>query len=325
MSIQLFTDSSANLQKNVLKQLDIRVVSLTMSINGVEMICFDADADFDGDAFYKRMREEQPFTVKTSMINTASFIAAFEPCLQAGQDVLYVAMSSGISGTYASGSAAVEELAKKYPERAIAAVDTKAASLGEGLMVCHAAKMRDDGKSVLEIAEYILENRVYMRQEFMVDDLMFLKRGGRISGGAALLGTIINMKPIMKADEMGRIILDRKILGRKKSIRTLAEMFEAYAVDPAEQTVGIAHGGCEEDAVTLSEMIREKCGTKEFMIVCYEPGTGCHVGPGTVALFFHGEEKQSGKEPLLSNITTKIVSEADNLLSSIENKMKKKE
>lgn len=228
MSLQIFTDSSANLPEELLKQRHIQVVTLTVLVNGEELLCYEPDSHFDGNAFYERMRKDDRLELKTSMINTITFIDAFTPALQAGDDVIYIAMSSGISGTYASGRSAAFMLHETFPDRTILAVDTLAASMGEGLQVLEAADMRDRGCSAAEILAYLETRRVSIRQHFLVDDLMFLKRGGRISGTAALAGTIMNIKPIMKADACGRIVLDRKVLGRKKALNALADIFDAY-------------------------------------------------------------------------------------------------
>lgn len=289
MSIEIFTDSSANLPKGILEVLNIHVISLTLTVNGEERLCYDPEQPFEGERFYARMREDRGMEFKTSMINTATFLEAFEPQLQAGNDVLYLGMSSGISGTVAAGAAAAKTLQGKYPARTILAVDTLAASLGEGLMVCEAARLRNGGSSMRQIVAHVEQNRQYIRQHFLVDDLMFLKRGGRISGTAALAGTVLNIKPILKGNAAGRIVPDCRVRGRQRALRKLAETFDAYAFVPHPQTIGIAHGGCEADAIALSEMIREKRGNDDFMIVCYEPGTGSHVGSGTVALFFRGD------------------------------------
>lgn len=321
ISLRIFTDSSANLPEEIVKERHIEVIPLTLTVNGEEMQCYDPDRPFDGEAFYQRMRDDEKLDLKTSMVNSTVFQAAFEPCLKAGDDVLYIAMSSGISGTYFAGETAAENLRESYPGRAAFAVDTRAASLGEGLMVIEAADMRDAGRSANEIADHLARRRLQMRQHFMVDNLMFLKHGGRISASVALLGTVINLKPILTADQDGRIVLDKKILGRKKALRTLAEVFfEHYLEAPENRRAGIAHGGCGEDAVQLAQTIQERHPEVAFTIVCYEPGTGAHVGPGTLALFFWSREREE-KTALLTAIRTKIATEAATIKSEIENKL----
>jgi len=295
MSFSIFTDSSANLTTETLAALNIQVVSLTYTVNGDEYLCYDPDAVFDGDAFYAALRDPG-FHVRTSLINSSRFKTAFEQELSAGRDVLYLAMSSQISGTYQAAVTAAEELQPVYPDRKIEVLDTRAASLGEGLMVCRAAMMRDDGKSMEQIAAWVREAKTSVRQHFLVDDLQFLSRGGRISGAAAFVGSMLQIKPLMKGED-GKIVLDCKVPGRKAALRTLADIFERTVVDPASQTVGIAHGGCEKDALALRDMIAARHQIEDFMVVCYEPGTGAHVGPGTVALFFYGHEGKTDSLP----------------------------
>ncbi len=295
MSYTIFTDSSANLTKETLTALDILVVSLTYTVDGEEHLCYDPQTEFDGDAFYTALKNPA-YHVRTSMINADTFRRAFEQALSQGEDVLYLAMSSGISGTCQAAANAAEELKEIYPERRIEVVDTLAASLGEGLMVCRASLMRHDGKSMDEVIAWVKQARTAVCQHFLVDDLMYLNRGGRMSGATALVGTMLQIKPIMKSQE-GKIVLNVKVPGRKKALRTLAEIFDRTVADPQSQTIGIAHGGCESDALALRDMIAEKHQIEDFMIVCYEPGTGAHVGPGTVALFFYGRDEKPESFP----------------------------
>jgi len=295
MSYTIFTDSSANLTKETLTALDILVVSLTYTVDGEEHLCYDPKVEFDGNAFYTALKNPA-YHVRTSMINSDTFRRAFEEQLRRGEDVLYLAMSSGISGTCQAAANAAEELKELYPERRIEVVDTLAASLGEGLMVCRASLMRHDGKSMDEVIAWVKEARTAVCQHFLVDDLMYLNRGGRMSGATALVGTMLQIRPLMKSQE-GKIVLNVKVPGRKKALRTLAEIFDRTVVDPQSQTIGIAHGGCESDALALRDMIAEKHQIEDFMIVCYEPGTGAHVGPGTVALFYYGRDEKPESFP----------------------------
>lgn len=295
MPYAIYTDSSANLTKETLTALDIQVVSLTYTVDGEEHLCYDPQTEFDGEAFYAALRNPA-YHVRTSMINSDTFRRAFEEPLKRGEDVLYLAMSSGISGTCRAAEIAAEELREAFPARRIEVVDTLAASLGEGLMVCRASLMRHDGKSMDEVIAWVKEARTAVCQHFLVDDLMYLNRGGRVSGASALVGTMLQIKPIMKSNE-GKIVLNVKVPGRKKALKTLAEIFERTVVDPQSQTIGIAHGACESDALALRDMIAEKHQTEDFMIVCYEPGTGAHVGPGTVALFYYGRDEKPESFP----------------------------
>ncbi|HWQ06167.1 MAG TPA: DegV family protein, partial [Feifaniaceae bacterium] len=220
MSMQIFTDSSANLFEEQVKELKLEIVSLTLSINEQEVLCYEPGAPFDIGGLYARMRQDDKLELRTSMINTEAFLTAFEPFLQAGTDILYLAMSAGLSGTWSGGQTAAEILKKKYPLRTIRVVDTISATIGEGMMVREAVTLRDAGVSLEEIADHVERRKTEIRQYFMVDDLNFLKRGGRLSSSAAMAGSIMHLKPILKGDEEGKIVLDRKLFGRRKAINT---------------------------------------------------------------------------------------------------------
>ncbi len=287
MSFALFTDSSANLTEAEYTFHKIDVLSLTLSLNEEEVLCYEPGVVFDSEAFYKRMREDSTLEMKTSMVNTSAFLSAFEPRLQAGEDVLYLGMAGGISGTCGAGQKAVEILQEKYPERKIFAVDTLTAVIGEGIMVLEVAKMRENGASIEEAAVYAERRSHQIRSYIMVDDLNFLKRGGRISGSAALAGSIVHLKPILKGDEEGRLVLDLKILGRKKAIKTLLELFEQlHVASPENHLIGISHTGCEDEAHLLAADIIERFPDVTATVVPFEPCTSSHVGPGAVGLFF---------------------------------------
>ena len=287
MSLQLFTDSSSNLFEQRLNERNIKAVSLTLSINDDEILCYEPGVPFDSDAFFQRMREDETLVLRTSMINTATFLNAFEPVLKAGDDVLYIAMSSGLSGTYSGGMTAAEILKTKYPNRYIHAIDTRSATIGQGLLVLEAADLRDAGRSPEEIAAHIEWRRTEIHQYFMVDDLNFLKRGGRLSGSAAMAGSIMHLKPILKGDEAGCIVLDKKLFGRKKALGTLVGVFEeSHTEGEDNRKVGISHTGSEEDAKWLAAELTELDPGLEIEIVPFEPCTASHVGPGAVGMFF---------------------------------------
>ena len=285
--IRLFTDTSANLPLSLINKYGITVAHFSYTANGVEAD-YRHDAEFDGKAFYGAMRAGT--IIKTSMVNTDEFLNCFEGALSAGEDVLYIGMSGGISGTANSALVAAKELQGKYPERNIMTIDTYAASLGEGLLVLEAAEMISENREFSEIVRRILARRETMCQYFTVDDLEYLRRGGRLSGTAAFIGSMLNVKPILTGDPTGHIVPCGKAIGSKKAIKTLAEKYARLAADKSER-IGIAHADNEEGANKLLGKLRE-CGfTGECLNVCYEPVTGSHVGPGTIALFFNGTEK----------------------------------
>ena len=285
--LRLFTDTSANLPLALTKKHSITVVPFSYTVNGKEADYPD-DTDFDGAAFYGAMRAGA--VVKTSMVNPDLMAKYFERALSQEDDVLYVGMSGGISGTAQAAVIAAAELTEKYPERHIVTIDTYAASLGEGLQVLEAAGMIEQGKPLGEIKERLLARRPHMCQFFTVDDLAYLKRGGRISGATALVGTVLGIKPILCGDETGHIVSCGKVRGNKRAYAELANYFDTRALDQSEM-LGIAHADNEEGAQALIALLREKGFTGECLNVVYEPVTGAHVGPGTVALFFYGKEK----------------------------------
>ena len=285
--IKLFTDTSANLPVSIIREYGIEVVPFSYTINGKE-VPYSAEKDFNGKAFYEAMRAGAE--VKTSMINVSDFMAAFEQWIAKGDAVIYVGMSGGISGTAHSAKLAAEELLEKYPAAKIAAIDTYAASLGEGFLVIETAKMIERGDPFLKIVKKIELLRKNMCQFFTVDDLAYLRKGGRISGAAAVVGTVLNIKPILRGDENGKIVLCGKIRGFNKSMEALANKYDELVFDKTAD-VGIAHADNPEGAQRLEDILRAKGFSGELLKVVYEPVTGSHVGPGTIALFFMGEHK----------------------------------
>lgn len=285
--IKLFTDTSANLPVSIIREYGIEVVPFSYTVNGKE-VPYSAETDFNGKAFYEAMRAGAE--VKTSMINVSDFMAAFEQWIAKEDAVIYVGMSGGISGTAHSAKLAAEELLEKYPAAKIAAIDTYAASLGEGFLVIETAKMIERGDPFLKIVKKIELLRKNMCQFFTVDDLAYLRKGGRISGAAAVVGTVLNIKPILRGDENGKIVLCGKIRGFNKSMEALANKYDELVFDKTAD-VGIAHADNPEGAQRLEDILRAKGFSGELLKVVYEPVTGSHVGPGTIALFFMGEHK----------------------------------
>lgn len=285
--IKLFTDTSANLPVSIIREYGIEVVPFSYTVNGKE-VPYSAETDFNGKAFYEAMRAGAE--VKTSMINVSGFMEVFEQWIAKGDAVIYVGMSGGISGTANSAKLAAEELLEKYPAAKIAAIDTYAASLGEGFLVIETAKMIERGDPFLKIVKKIELLRKNMCQFFTVDDLAYLRKGGRISGAAAVVGTVLNIKPILRGDENGKIVLCGKIRGFNKSMEALANKYDELVFDKTAD-VGIAHADNPEGAQRLEDILRAKGFSGELLKVVYEPVTGSHVGPGTIALFFMGEHK----------------------------------
>ena len=282
---QLFTDTSANLPVEIIDEYGIEVVPFSYTIDGVEYI---PEREFDGKAFYAAMRAGSE--VKTSMVNAGTFIEHFKTALDAGKDVLYIGMSGGISGTANAALMAKQELDEEYPDRKIVVIDTLAASLGEGLFVIKAAEQLRDGAALDAIEEDIRAQVPHMCQSFTVDDLKYLKKTGRVSGAAAIIGNVLSIHPILIGDYEGKIVVKSKVRGMKRTLDALAERYAELVLNKAE-TIGIAHADNEEGKAYLVQRLRDKGLTGKCLSVCYEPVTGSHVGPGTVALFFFGTDR----------------------------------
>ena len=288
MSFTILTDTSANLPSSLLKENDISVIPYHYYIGDKAYSCLDTEG-FDGQKFYKAMR--MGADIKTSAINYQSYIDFFEKFLDQGQDILFISMSSGISSSYSCSEAAKRELVEKYPDREILLVDTLGASLGEGIFALKAAEYRDAGFSIQKTYQRLEKEKKRMYQVFTVDDLMYLKKTGRLTGSAAIIGNMLQVKPILKGNENGEIVNFAKVIGRKKAVDMLAQRYNMLVRNPEEQTVGIAHADCEEDAEYLIGLLNQKKPPREILTVMYEPVTGSHVGPGTLALFFMSDDK----------------------------------
>ena len=283
----LVTDSSSDLDAALQQELDVEVVSLTVSVDGGEYI---PGNELNVKDFYNSLREGK--TATTSAINLDNALAALEKHVAAGNDVLYVAFSSGLSSTAQTGKLAAEELSEKYPDRKIYVVDSLCASLGQGLLVYYAAKMRDEGKTIEEVRDWLEANKLHLSHWFTVDDLHHLKRGGRVSAATAVVGTMLSIKPVLHVDNEGHLVNVAKARGRKSSIQALANKIgETVLGDPSEQVIYISHGDCIDDANYLADIIREKYNPKKIVIGYVGAVIGAHAGPGELALFFLGKER----------------------------------
>ena len=289
MSFTIFVDGSSNLPGSVVQELDIRILPCSYTIGGVQSTYNGNLASFNAHEYYEMLR--QGGKVQTSLLNTQLFEDNFRPELEKGKDVLYFSMSSGISGTCQAGKIAAEELSEEFPERTIRVIDSLGAGFGTGLMACKASDLRKEGRTAREAAELLDEDAHRMLQFFTVDDLNFLKRTGRVSGATAMIGTVLNIKPVLWGDPTGHITARSKQRGRKKALNAIVEEYRRSVIDAENQRVAISHGDCEEEALRLAEMIREAAPPKELIIAPHEPFTGAHVGPGMLALFFHGKQR----------------------------------
>ena len=286
MSFTIFTDTSANLPTKWLKENNISAIPFSYFIDDEECACTDTD-EFDYEAYYGEMRKGKMVT--TSQINPQKYVDNFEPVLKEGKDIMYIGMSSGVSGSFRSASIAKTQLEEEYPDRKIVLIDTLGASLGEGIIVIRANEYKSQGMSIDEIADKLTEYIKCIYQVFTVDDLMYLKRSGRISNVTAVVGTVLNIKPLLKGNEFGKIVSFAKERGRKKAIEAMAKRYDTMGVNHSDQLVCIAHADCEEDAKYLESLVKANNPPKEILTVKFEPVTGSHVGPGMLAIFFEGD------------------------------------
>lgn len=282
----IITDSGSDLNKALIEKLNITVVPLYVNFRGESL----EDSVDDGiAAMYDGLRSGEPAT--TSAVNPDRWASVMEPTLQQGEDVLVITFSSGLSTTYQSAVIAASELQEKYPDRKIRVVDSLCASLGQGLLVWHACHKRDEGYSLEALAAWLEENRLHLCHWFTVDDLMYLKRGGRVSPTVAAIGTMLKIKPVMHVDDEGHLIKVTTARGRKASIEAMATKMGETGLPGANDTVFICHGDCIADAQYLEKLVKEKFGVKDVFIGYTGAVIGSHSGPGTLALFFLGKHR----------------------------------
>ena len=284
----ILTDSSADLSAEMAQKLNVEILPLGFVMDNQTYRNYPDNREMDPHVFYDRLRSGDVAT--TTALNVAEYTEALEPLLQAGKDVLILAFSSGLSTTYNSSRLAVEELSAKYPERKLYTVDTLCASLGQGLLVWYAARERDRGHSIEEVRDWLEDHKLNVCHQFTVDDLYFLKRGGRISAATAVVGSMLQIKPVLHVDNEGHLINIGKARGRQASLKALVDKMEQTAIRD-DLTVFISHGDCPEDAQTVADMVKKRFGVEDVYINYVGPVIGAHSGPGTVALFYAGTER----------------------------------
>lgn len=285
----IVTDSSCDLPSGIAEELGLTVLPLSFTMAGKEFRNFLDGREIPIRQFYEKLRSG--VMAKTAAVNADSFVSAMEPLLKQGLDVLNVAFSSGLSNTYNAARLACEELAAKYPARKVLCVDTLAASLGEGMLVYYAAMRKRAGETVEQVCDWLEQNKLKMCHWFTVDDLNFLRRGGRISAATALLGGMLNIKPVMHMDDAGHLVSVGKARGRRAALNALVDKMQETAVDPGEQTVFVSHGDSQEDAEYVASEVKRRFGTKTVILNHVGPVIGAHSGPGTIALFFFGVQR----------------------------------
>lgn len=282
----IMTDNTADLPYSYYKEHGVEYMYLTYQMEGET---YGKDNELEVKDFYNRMRKGSMPT--TSQVNSEEVKEVFRPILKQGKDILYLAFSSGLSGTYNSVRLAAEELGEEFPEQKILVIDSLCASLGEGLFVDKAVEMKEAGKSLEENAAWLEEHKLNFCHVFTVDDLFHLHRGGRVSKVAAVVGTMVNLKPVLHVDNEGHLIPLKNVRGRKKSLSTLVALMEERIGEWKDKNtkVFISHGDCQGDAEYVAKLVKEKFGYETFLINYVGSTIGAHSGPGTVALFFMGE------------------------------------
>ena len=285
----IITDSSCDLPAGLVEKLELRVLPLAFIMDGKTYRNYPDNREMAPGDFYNKQREGLMAT--TNAVNVGEATEAIEAVLNEGKDVLVLGFSSGLSTTYNSFKIAAEELAAQHPDRKIYTVDTLCASLGQGMLVYQAGQMRQQGKSIDEVRDWVEANKLRQCHWFTVNDLFFLKKGGRVSAATAVVGTMLQIKPVMHVDNEGHLINVAKARGRKASLLALVDKIGELAEDPASQTMFISNSDCLEDAQFVADEAKKRYGVKEVIINSIGPVIGAHTGPGCVALFFMGSHR----------------------------------
>lgn len=283
----IFTDSGCDINPELLKEWGVKYVNLTFCFNGSDKEYTNEDMSVK--EFYERMRKGE--SAKTSAVNSETFKTAFIEELEKGNDILYLGFSSGLSTTYNSARLAAEELREQYLENEIIAVDTLSASAGQGLLLYLALQQKRKGASIGEVARFVLDNRLNMCHWFTVDDLEYLKRGGRVSPAVAFVGGVLGIKPVLHVDNEGHLVNVSKARGRKAALKAIVDKYGELALDASNGTIFMCHADCIEDVEQVKQMIKDKYGAKVELVADIGPVIGAHAGPGTIALFYIGKER----------------------------------
>ena len=300
-NFDIYADSAANLTDEMIKENDIKIISYTCLIDGKEMNCYEEGVPFEETAkkFYAAMREGAD--TKTTLVNAEKIMTAVTPSLEAGRDALIITIAEGISGTYNQAIEAAKQLKEKFPERKILVSQSANASLGEGLVALNAARFASSGRDIESCHKWIEDNKFNIHGVCTVDSLKYLKRGGRVSTALAIAGTILNIKPVLHGDENSKLTVFSNERGRKKSIAKLVETFKENVIDPANQTIAIAHADCESEALELAAKLKE-LGATDIVMNYYDLCTGAHAGPGTLAVFFTGKSRLKNAAEKVSGV-----------------------
>lgn len=288
MGYVIVTDSVLDIEESYLLQNNICTVPLSFTLEGCDTVEDDFGRTVPFSSFYQQLRDGK--NVTTSQATVGAFASVFEGILQSRRDVVYIGFSSALSGSFQSGCMARDELKDRYPNR-VYCVDTFAASGGQTLIVREAVKRKKEGMTAEQLVEWVEEFRTHVVHWFTVDDLMYLHRGGRVSKSSAVVGSLVGIKPVLYVSDDGRLIPDKKVRGRRRSLETLCRQLNAHIREAGQYPVTISHGDCLEDAHKVGEMVQQRLGVRQVVYNTIGPVIGAHAGPGTVALFFLGTER----------------------------------
>lgn len=288
MGIKIITDSACDLKREYIDKNNIGLLSLILNLEG-QIIKDDLGKSLSYKDFYNKMREGA--TPTTSQINAHDFEEEFLKHIKNGDSIIYISISSSLSGTFNSANIAKNNLLEEYPEAKIELIDSLGASMGEGLLVLKACEMRDSGASMEEIVNWIEDNKRKVIHLVLVDDLNHLKRGGRISGATATIGGLLNIKPSAYLDDEGKLVQGEKIKGKKKALKFLANSIKERAINAENEVLYICHADCNEEAETLKSLVEEEIKFKEIVINYAGNAIGAHAGPGALAVIYLGEHR----------------------------------
>ena len=289
MSFKIITDSAANLTDEQIRQYDVEIISLKYIVDGKEYDSYVKGEKTDYSEVYRLLREKAMIT--TSLASREECDKVIKPVLENGEDVLVLAFSSGLSGTCQNIMLAAEDYREMFPERKIIVVDTLCASMGQGMAVHYAWKLKEEGKSMEEVAQWLEENKKHICHIFTIDDLFFLKRGGRLSGTSAIVGSLLGIKPLLHTADDGKLYVTGKVRGRAATLEHLINSVGEKGIDVENQDIFIVHGDCENEAIKIGEEVKKRYNVKNIVYNMLDPVIAAHAGPGTLAIFFIGKER----------------------------------
>jgi DegV family protein with EDD domain len=285
----IITDSTTDLPQSMADSLGLEIIPYIFLMDGDNYLNYLDHRVLSSKDFYDALRQGK--TASTSLVTEQRYIETFEPFLEKGKDILYLCLSSGLSSSYSQSLLAAKYLQDKYPDRKLIMIDSLSASMGQGMLAYYASHARKEGKSLQETAEYVKVLIPHIIHWVRADDLHHLRRGGRVSGAAAFMGSMLNIKPMIHVNDEGRLVPVAKMRGKAKSLEFMVSQLETNIREPHNQVIFISHSDVPEEALELADMITKKMGKREFVINDIGPVIGAHSGPGTLVVIFLGKTR----------------------------------